>query len=114
MTNEELNAKCAEIMGFKYHLFYGWVDSMKRVYLVEWKHGYDEEIWNPCEDIAQAFEVAEKFCRMESITMRIDRRVDRKELWNVQFGVIADASNDSLALAITRACVAAWQNKEKV
>jgi len=120
MTNAELNAKCAEIMG--------WKIAVSGVAYYDKPDGssffpYGSHDWNPCENIAQAFEVAEKItteCAMEIWTYP----GNQSPKYNVRFfagvsdedksGIVAYTIEDSLPLALTKACVAAFENKEKV
>jgi hypothetical protein len=108
MTNAELNTKAAEIMGLVYaNPDYVRHDDRGR-YVI---HPSD---WNPCEHIAQAFEVAERVGILKLVQWGKDEWIAR--IIPHFTGTPYYSDRDKLskpALAITRACVAAWQNKEK-
>ena len=98
MTNAELNARAAEIMGWK-------KDSINR----EWYISDDGKArtthlvahWNPAENIAQAFELAHEMCEDYELKYNGD-------IYDFTIaGVLR--RGDSLPDTITRACVAAWQ-----
>jgi hypothetical protein len=112
MTNQELNARAAEIMGFDgNHRNFGdmWYvppeGSAWRAFL--------KKDWNPAENIAQAFELARRL---------IDQFPDYNfticfgKVWNEAViespdGEISRVDGEKqTALAITRACVAAAGN----
>lgn len=99
----ELNRAAAEIMG--------WV--FERTGYFDPKTGeFVRRAWNPCENIAQAFEVASKgnflvLQRQYLCTCPWSASISFTDKWQDQKAAQADTP----ALAITRACVAAWKNK---
>lgn len=94
MTNAELNARAAEIMGYTVNGITGDIMDVRGK-------------WNPCENIAQAFEVAEKF-PVYQITMNLGTyyvRVYYEPVIDMESVLVNNGK--SLPEAITRACVAA-------
>lgn len=105
-TNEELNARAAEIMGFKGEAPY--YDGMKRGNdaLAYW------ETWNPCVNPAQAFELAEKLIELTYPHQTNDRmycfgRRNSGKYFCTHWAYPKDFEAETMPLAITRACVAA-------
>lgn len=101
MTNADLNSKCAEIMGYK---FDDAGFTLKPHPLIH------REDYNPCENIGQAFEVAEKVYYMSIQKMQAG-------WWRVwvlnKNETSAEVNEESLPLAIVRACVAAFEKENK-
>ena len=102
MTNAELNARAAEIMGYA---------------AIPWDNNpndlcYRDQFgtlcaWNPAENIAQAFELAEKSGKLQLTQWDMWRaRIVPQNTNPVKYG-----EGDTPALAITRACVAAAEKK---
>lgn len=107
MTNHELNARAAEIMGWK-------KDPINR----EWYISDDGKArtthlvanWNPAENIAQAFQLAEKLpCRMELSKNLVDQDYC-VTIW-IEGGGTGSAICKTAPETITRACVAAAERK---
>ena len=90
MTNQELNARAAEIMGYTVNGITG--DIME----VRGK-------WNPAENIAQAFVLAHEMCEDYELKYNGD-------IYDFTIAGVLRRS-DSLSDAITRACVAAAERK---
>lgn len=103
MTNAELNARAAEIMG--YTTWKGIAEIHKidggGVPYIFFPHGNTS--WNPAENIAQAFVLAHEMCEDYELKYNGD-------IYDFTIAGVLRRS-DSLPDAITRACVAAAERK---
>jgi uncharacterized protein YbcI len=132
MTNEELNAKAAEIMGWKQvHSIQDETDIVKSlnspivlqredgiiVYALE--EDLYTPIWNPCNNKDQALDLVEiiRNKTLYTFEFKIASRVESCAKYTAYFGrgdkQIRASSMNSLALAITRACIRAMEEWEK-
>lgn len=127
MTNQELNARAAEIMGWRQvHSINDETDIVKSlnspmvlqrqdgVIIYALEEDLDTPIWNPCENIAQAMLLFHKFGGMDILTSGDGKTFQARERYTAHCRANWCSSNErTVELAIVYAAIAAaaWGKK---